>query len=326
MVATSKGGVIIDFIPNRLYSYGELCDYFNEPKYGGNQKLKQIKEWNKIVKLVKCGKKYEIERIRNKSEIEEYKLQTTYKELLKTLMYSYLSALDQNSLTITIPKLMEKMYLVNKNYSYGKYNTVEVYEVMIDSLVSKSYEKLPTLNDVDRFFISTETNYRNKIKSMLKDMEEEALISHPYEWLCFGRTHGKYTRIERATKDEYERFLNIQTEELKKFISAETNSPKNKSELTKQERYRFYCDILKNAKSQFNCSFYSYEYEIVLNRHGISEHLSRNIEKLQNSINSKVVAQLLARDNYLCLIDWFIEKDPKVNVAKLLKENRNKGE
>lgn len=308
----------IQSLINSPRSYKNLCMILEEPVYSGNQKLKQLDNWVKIFKYHKQGTQYVIERFCTQEDIDEYKLQGTYMELLKTLMYSYLNTLETNSVTITIPKLMEKMYLVNNNYSYGKYNTIEIYKLILDKKTSIEQNELPTISDMDKFFISTETNYRKKIKQMLKEMEDDALISHPYEWLCFGRTDGKYTVIERATKDEYEQFLLIQTEELKKY-PKEDGTPKNKKELAHNEQFMFYCNVLEKTKQHFNCSFYSYEYEIVINKKGVSEHLIRNIHALEKAINNKVIEQLTLKDNYLCLIDWFINSNTKINMKKLLK-------
>ena len=312
---------IIPKLIGSSFSYKTLCSILKEPYCSGNQKEKQLTEWDKIFKFNKNGTKYSIERLRTKKENDDLKLQGTYIELLKTLMYSYLNTLETNSLIITIPKLMEKMYLVNNNYSYGKYNTLEIYKLILDEKIKVKESELPTITEMDRFFISTETNYRKKIKQMLKEMEDDALISHPYEWLCFGRTVDDFTTISRATKNEYEQFLQIQSDELKNHLK-EDGTPKSKSELDGNEQFIFYSNVLEQTKKQFKCSFYSYEYEIVINQKGISEHLIRNIHMLEKAINTKVIEQLKLKDNYLCLIDWFINKGTKLDMKKLLTENR----
>lgn len=308
------------------YSYNYLCEYIGDKKKTGESRQIQFREWNKYVLIKKVGKKYQITRERTLTEKDEYKLQGTYLELLETLMYSYLVKLPNNSLTITIPKLMERMYLVNKNYSYGKYNKEQLSELISTNQIEVIDNEDISFDNINRFFTSTETNYRHRVKVMLKDMESKALISPPHEWLCLGIKNNNFTTIRRATKDEYEHFLKIQTDLLQEhymFVDEEKiYRPKRKDELNKSERFGFYQMLMTQAKRELNCEFYSYEYDLVINKVGIQEHLIMNIKNLQSSINDKVKQQLLAKDNYLSLVNWFIDKDTNLNLKKILEDNK----
>src|SRR5690606_9608633 len=132
--------------------------------------------------------------------------------------------------------------------------------------------------------------------------------------------------IERASKDEDEKFLEIQTGKRKEYqiIDEHTkeNRAKTKSELNKTERGLFYNYLSDKAKTVFKCSFYSYEDDIVINKKGISEHLVNNITNLQKSINNKVIEQLVKKDGCLSLIDWFINQETTVDLRQLLIEHR----
>ena len=304
-----------EIIEKQLYvSYKKLTEIFALPYYTGGGKTKQIETLEQQYIIERRKSKYLIKRKKTAQELEESKTYKTYNMLLETYLYSYLHQVEDNEVIFTIPQLIQKMELVNDNYYYGKYNQTEVYEIM-------SNMDLDIEPNMDNFYINTESNFKAKIKFMLNSMSDKSLISYT-KHLCLSFTNGKYTTTRRATNQEISEFLRIQQLLLEKYKHND-GTYKTKSELNRSETFSFYKNLEYEMKRAFGCNYYSYEYHIILNKMGISEHLATNLNILTSSINNKVQFNLAGKyDNNL--IEWFINSDTNINLRDEIIKNRAK--
>lgn len=305
-------------------TYKKLTEALDIPYYtGGNQKIKQIDDLNNKYIIEKQGNKYVVIREKNEQELQDIKTNKTYTTIMETLLYSYLNQANGYKITTTIPKLIRKMCLINDNYYYGKYNKNKVLELISEEMLTLDNQDN---FDIDIFFSNTENNFSAKIKSLLDIMVDKSLISFNRD-LSLSFYDGKYTTSRLATTDENVIFLEIQ-QKLLEHYKKEDGTFLVKSELDKKQRYGFYKNLQFQIKEKLGCDYYSYQYEIILNKNGIQEHLISNLNTLnilQNEVNIKSQDNLLSsKSNYNNkLIEWFIDINTELNLKDKVKQIEN---
>lgn len=294
---------INELINKKIYvSQKKICECLGiKYKKSGDSRVGQIKEIEENYLLDKKNGKFLVVREKTAQEKQESRIYKNDNMIMETFFYSYLHQCEGHEITVTIPKLIVTTRLVNDNYYTGKYNQEQLYELIMQ-------EDFDIDDSLDAFYSRTENNFRAKIKNMLNSMVDKSLIIYT-KHIYFVYIDGNHAKTRRATSQEEAEALRLQQLLLEKYKNEDGTS-KTKSQLTQSERYALYMQLSEKIKQKFKCNYYSYEYDIILNKKGIDEHLVSNINILRSMINDRSIKSLSGKYDDT-LIDWLINDSTK---------------
>lgn len=266
---------------NKAYKYRDLCKTLDIEVLNGGYQRTQLSRLDQTYDIEKTSdKKYIIHKQYNDVELLENKKYGQIKAYFTPILYTLLLSAENNVIQCTNRELMEIFFLVNKDFSYAKWNTEKVDDIILNG---------------DGGFLGifiTEMEMKNKriIREMLNDMADKKLIQLN-KILKFGKKirlpNGEYrTKIWSANKEiEIPIFLEAQHK------AMEAN---NVSSWEQYEKLSYYIRkegkviITDYVRSKINMDYYYYEYEIILNKKDIKETLIKNINDVGNSFNSLI--------------------------------------
>lgn len=307
-------------------TYSKLCDKLEIEKKTSNSKTKQLEDLSKIVFFEKFGTKFHIYRWRTEEELEEYRINGDYEELLELALYTFLQQQESNTYEIKMHEIMEATGLVNKNYYVGKYNISEVFNLMDKGTIYpiNGESERQMVANIDSFFNNTSRNLDRKCKELLKKMEELLLIQYTpiyyYIITCYDKNNKPYRKSVNFSNDDIEDYMRIKRDILKEYSNqTDLDSDLIIKMLTPSQRMDFLRRSRNKLLEEKKWLNFAKKYEIITNRAYIQEYTTNKINKLKENINNKVLAGV--NNKYPSYSYWFIDINRNDNIKKEIYRN-----
>lgn len=148
-------------------NYKELCTFLRQPVADGNSKKSQLKEFERHFEYERQGYKYIIKHIYD----EPLSALSTglYSNLIQKLILDMMvKARDNGEHKINLSKsmLLEKLCMVNFNYTKGKYDKRIFDDIEVSDM------------DVKLFYMSVDNNMKRRIDSALNSLSKKNIIDY----------------------------------------------------------------------------------------------------------------------------------------------------
>lgn len=271
--------------------YPELCQTLNEQVCGGNQKKKQLKEWERYFRFEKDGRKFTIVEIYPEPLSEEYRVAANakYTGLIQNILLSYLSQQKTEVAYITMQGLWEILGMINKRYTEMRERQNR------EQLLCLSDDM--TMFDINDFFKRSNTKFRDIVKVSLNSLKRRKLILFEETYRIGEPIYDKNAcrdfEYREATDTEKRYILKTEHDLLKKF-GFETDFQMFCSD-SREEYYSMLDHILLEEKDWRKVYFC---YKFIYDRGNIVEAIEGNEQIMQ--LNQLIIQALdvQADNNY----------------------------
>lgn len=298
-------------------NYKELCEALEEPIKSGKSKQLQMKEFERYFEYHKVGNKIIIDNIfsEEKEKIDmrksEYISETDKRhngnntfygeDIEKLLLLMMASTMVDDELILPISIILNKISMVNSNYSIGRRNQEKLSEIL------KIDEKY-----VNEFYDTTHSNLRSTLESALNRLDKKALLRwKTVRMVCKKVAVVKYNeldeieidmdtdRVQYTIQEEYD----IATKEQDLIIIEAENKILEEMQLNNLNeviRYgkinEFYKKVYEIVKKKANIKYYFNGYNLIFNRGNIIKELEKygeDLEEIKSQLNQKVKEKTL---------------------------------
>ena len=298
-------------------NYKELCGILEEPIKGGKSKQLQMKDFERYFKYHKEGNKIIIDDIysKEKEKIDmrksEYISETDKRhngnntfygeDIEKLLLLMMASTMVDDELILPMSIILNKISMVNSNYSIGRRNQEKLSEIL------KIDEKY-----VNEFYDTTHSNLRSTLESALNRLDKKALLRwKTVRMVCKKVAVVKYNeldeieidmdtdRVQYSIQEEYD----IATKEQDLIIIDAENKILEEMKLNNLNeviRYgkinEFYKKVYNIVKKKANIKYYFNGYCLIFNRNNIVKELEKHgedLEEIRVKLNQKVKEKTL---------------------------------
>ena len=298
-------------------NYKELCGILEEPIKGGKSKQLQMKDFERYFKYHKEGHKIIIDDIysKEKEKIDmrksEYISETDKRhngnntfygeDIEKLLLLMMASTMVDDELILPMSIILNKISMVNSNYSIGRRNQEKLSEIL------KIDEKY-----VNDFYDTTHSNLRSTLESALNRLDKKALLRwKTVRMVCKKVAVVKYNeldeieidmdtdRVQYSIQEEYD----IATKEQDLIIIDAENKILEEMKLNNLNeviRYgkinEFYKKVYNIVKKKANIKYYFNGYCLIFNRNNIVKELEKHgedLEEIRVKLNQKVKEKTL---------------------------------
>ena len=298
-------------------NYKELCGILEEPIKGGKSKQLQMKDFERYFKYHKEGNKIIIDDIysKEKEKIDmrksEYISETDKRhngnntfygeDIEKLLLLMMASTMVDDELILPMSIILNKISMVNSNYSIGRRNQEKLSEIL------KIDEKY-----VNEFYDTTHSNLRSTLESALNRLDKKALLRwKTVRMVCKKVAVVKYNeldeieidmdtdRVQYTIQEEYD----IATKEQDLIIIDAENKILEEMKLNNLNeviRYgkinEFYKKVYNIVKKKANIKYYFNGYCLIFNRNNIVKELEKHgedLEEIRVKLNQKVKEKTL---------------------------------
>ena len=277
-----------------IKNYKELCNLLEIKVEAGNSKKAQLKELERFIKYHKEGNKFVVDEIYevplekvdgrclNGSKIE-------YIKNIEVLILNLLAENETGKIFLSKYPLLNKLKMINANYSCGKYRMDKLGKLMnietsninefyssTDSMLIRNLET--ALNNLDNKCL---INW-SKEKTICEPITDNACLDKKVEYDEYGEENVEYItkaymNHREATDDEKILITFIEKEVLK---SLDCNS---KQEVISSNQWsEFRCSV-ESKLIQHGIAYYYDSYKILYNE----EHISEEITELYDLLLSK---------------------------------------
>lgn len=298
-------------------NYKELCGILEEPIKGGKSKQLQMKDFERYFEFHKEGNKIVIDNIfsEEKEKIDMRKSDyisetdkrhngnnTFYGEdIEKLLLLMMASTTFEDELIFPMSIILNKISMVNSNYSIGRRNQERLSELL------KIDEKY-----VNEFYDTTHSNLRSTLESALNRLDRKSLLRwKTVRMICKKVAIVKYNeldeieidmdtdKVQYSIQEEYE----IATKEQDLIIIDAENKILEEMKLNNLNeviRYgkinEFYKKVYNIVKKKANIKYYFNGYCLIFNRDNIIKELEKHgedLEEIRVKLNQKVKEKTL---------------------------------
>ena len=298
-------------------NYKELCGILEEPIKGGKSKQLQMKDFERYFEFHKEGNKIVIDNIfsKEKEKIDMRKSDyisetdkrhngnnTFYGEdIEKLLLLMMASTTFEDELIFPMSIILNKISMVNSNYSFGRRNQERLSELL------KIDEKY-----VNEFYDTTHSNLRSTLESALNRLDRKSLLRwKTVRMICKKVAIVKYNeldeieidmdtdKVQYTIQEEYE----IATKEQDLIIIDAENKILEEMKLNNLNeviRYgkinEFYKKVYNIVKKKANIKYYFNGYCLIFNRNNIIKELEKHgedLEEIRVKLNQKVKEKTL---------------------------------
>ena len=174
-----------------ILSYKEICEITNQPRYSGNQKKAQLKEFLRYMDIEKENRKYIIKDIYDTPLPPELKLpaNSIYSRHIKIILLSYLLRHDLNNpVYISSQKLYVALGMVNQNYiAMQNQKTILRNELRVKCNFSDIEDK--SLNFyIKHFYDRCRSKFSSIIRSSFESLKKQNYIDYCRAYHLYKRT------------------------------------------------------------------------------------------------------------------------------------------
>lgn len=273
-------------------TYPELCKTLGCEVYGGCQKTKQLKDFERYFNYEKDGKKFIIKEIYPEPISEEYRIAANakYVTFIQNILLSYLSQQEEEIVYLSQQKLWTILGLVNNMYftmraSHRREDLMKLSEDM-------------TMFDINHFFTRSSLKFCDIVKNALNSLKRRKLLLYeePYRIGELVPNHDFFRSdviYRDATDAEKKYILRNEHRVLKSLGFASINQM-----LMSNKRNEYY-EELNNIFQEERDWFHVYScYKFIYDKSNIIEAVNEDIEIQQ--MNQLVIDALneQAESNY----------------------------
>lgn len=184
-----------------ILTYKEICEILNQPRYSGNQKKAQLKEFLRYMDFEKIERKYIIKDIYDVPLPPELRLpaNSVYSRHIKIILLSYLLRQDlEKPVYISTQKLYVALGMVNQSYIMMQ-NQKEALrkELRIKCNFSEQVDDKSLNFYIKHFYDRCRSKFSSIIKSSLDSLQKQNYIDH-------SRAYHIYKRVLNADNEVIE--------------------------------------------------------------------------------------------------------------------------
>ena len=273
-------------------TYPELCRVLGCEVYGGYQKTKQLKEFERYFNYEKNGKKFVITEIYPEPISEEYRVAANakYVTFVQNILLSYLSQQEEEIIYLSQKRLWSILGLVN-----NKYFTMRPTHRRED-LMKLSDDM--TMFDINHFFTRSSLKFCDIVKNALNSLKRRKLLLYeePYRIGELVSDHDFFRSdivYRDATDTEKKYILKTERKTLKEFGFENENQM-----LISNKRSAYYEKLDKIFKEERDWVHVYSCYKFIYDKHNIVEAINEDTEVQQ--MNQLVIDALneQAENNY----------------------------
>lgn len=327
IVKNLKVGMIIK-------NYKNLCELVEEKVSTGNKKKSQLKDLERYCKYHKDGNKFIIDKIydtplpkvdnrtgHNSKYIDQIQDILTY--------YIYEENKKNDRVILSMSKLINVLGLCNNTYSVANYKKRELAELLHIDLIPIYY-----------FFNTSRAEFKGIITRALKNLENKSVLTANKTFVLGRIDRHKKTVVTRpVTRDEYKLILDTENEVLEYMKTT-----KKQLFLAGIKAYREFTELV-NKELPKEWDFYYSAYDLIVGDKAIKREYTRvltkkkilndkSIERLEhvfktkndkNSIEEKLINQLVSFEGYDCQIDTALNQLHEQNQQNYYKSLNDEG-
>lgn len=298
-------------------NYKQMCELLNQTVKGGKSKTLQIQDWERYFEYHKEGQKFIIDKIYDieKEKVDMRKSENIsendkrhngnnsfYNEdIQKLLLLLMASSTIDDEIILPISILLNKLSMVNCNYSLGRRNQDKLSEILN---IDEKY-----IND---FYDSTHSSLRSSLENSLNALDKKSLL----RWQTVRMVCKKVAVVKYNELDEIE--IDMDTDKVQYSIQEEYNLATKEQDLIILEAEKeildllgyetineiikhglideFYKQVYKIVQKKANIKYYFNGYKLIFNRRDVIKALEKygeDLEPVRIELNSKVKEKTL---------------------------------
>ena len=298
-------------------NYKELCSLLEESIKTGKSKQLQLKDWERYFEYHKDGNKYIINKIFDevKEKIDMRKSENISEndkrhngnnnfyndDIQKLLLLLMASSTIDNEIILPITILLNKLSMVNGNYSLGRRNQDKLSEILN---IDEKY--------INEFYDSTHSSLRSSLETSLNALDKKSLL----RWQTVRMVCKKVAVVKYNELDEIE--IDMDTDKVQYSIQEEYNLATKEQDLIILEAEKeildllgyetineiikhglideFYKQVYKIVQKKANIKYYFNGYKLIFNRKDVISALEKygeDLEPVRIELNNKVKEKTL---------------------------------
>ena len=293
-------------------NYKELCALLGIKVEAGNSKKAQLKELDRFVKYHKEGNKFVIDEIysiaKDKIDLRNEGNSSIYGDNIKRLLLLLMAtSVENDEIILPISILLNKLSMVNINYSLGRRNQDKLSEVLN---IDEKY--------ISEFYDTTHQNLKRTLETNLNQLDRKAILRwETVRMICKKVAIVKYNELDEieidmdtnkvqynikeeysvATKEQDLLILEAENDILKELKLEDINDVFRcgKADI-------FYKKVYSILKRKANIKYYFNGYKLIYNRDIVIEELEKYGEdmcdvrhELNNIVKEKIFDNAIKR-------------------------------
>lgn len=293
-------------------NYKELCRLLEIKVEAGNSKKAQLKELDRFIKYHKEGNKFVIDEIysivKDKVDLRNEGNSSIYGDNIKRLLLLLMAtSVENDEIILPISILLNKLSMVNVNYSLGRRNQDKLSEVLN---IDEKY--------ISEFYDTTHQNLKRTLETNLNQLDRKAILRwETVRMICKKVAVVKYNELDEieidmdtnkvqynikeeysvATKEQDLLILEAENEILKELKLEDINDVfrYGKADI-------FYKKVYSILRKKANIKYYFNGYKLIYNRDIVIDELEKYGEdmcdvrhELNNIVKEKIFDNSIKR-------------------------------
>lgn len=295
-----------------IKNYKELCGLLEIKVEAGNSKKAQLKELERFVKYHKEGNKFIIDEVyieaKDKIDFRSEGNSSVYGDNIKRLLLLLMAtSIENDEIILPISILLNKLSIVNINYSLGRRNQDKLSEVLN---IDEKY--------INEFYDTTHQNLKRTLETNLNQLDRKAILRwETVRMICKKVAIVKYNELDEieidmdtnkvqynikeeysvATKEQDLLILEAENEILKELKLEDINDVFRYGKAD-----TFYKKVYSILRKKANIKYYFNGYKLIYNRDIVIEELEKYGEdmcdvryELNNIVKEKIFDNAINR-------------------------------
>lgn len=284
-------------------SYKDLCNLLEQPCYTGNQKIKQLLNFERYFSFEKVNRKLNIKEIYSSPKGKEYKYpaNSLYTECIEKILLTYLSRQDE---TVYISSQYLFLTLGMINYEYINMLRPDRKKKLKQDLKDNiNIEENIVSIYINDFYTRCRSKFSDILETSLKSLQKRRLIEYSTVYHMYYDIYDEYgNKLNEynhySTDPEVKNLLAIEREVLDLY------GLDNEGEVwLRHKNEEFYKEVTKRARELYPGLKGIYKcYKFIFNQKHIEKAITRHEEKLKKKeLNDKILNFIdnQAKRNYL---------------------------
>ena len=295
-----------------IKNYKELCRLLEIKVEAGNSKKAQLKELDRFIKYHKEGNKFIIDEIysivKDKVDLRNEGNSSIYGDNIKRLLLLLMAtSVENDEIILPISILLNKLSMVNVNYSLGRRNQDKLSEVLN---IDEKY--------INEFYDTAHQNLKRTLETNLNQLDRKAILRwETVRMICKKVAIVKYNELDEieidmdtnkvqynikeeysvATKEQDLLILEAENEILKELQLEDINDVFRYGKAN-----IFYKKVYAILRKKANIKYYFNGYKLIYNRDIVIDELEKYGEdmcdvrhELNNIIKEKIFDNAIKR-------------------------------
>lgn len=283
-------------------SYKDLCNLLEQPYYTGNQKIKQLLNFERYFSFEKSNRKLNIKEIYSTPKGKEYKYpaNSLYIECIEKILLTYLSRQDE---TVYISSQYLFLTLGMINYDYINMLRPDRKKKLKQDLKDNINIEEDVSIYINDFYTRCRSKFSDILETSLKSLQKRRLIEYSTVYHMYYDIYDEYGN----KLNEYNHYSN--DSEVKNLLAIEREvldlyGLDNEGEVwLRHKNEEFYKEVTKRARKIYPGLKGIYKcYKFIFNQKHIEKAITRHEEKLKKKeLNEKILTFIdnQAKRNYL---------------------------